>query len=53
MAWLLLRKDAGMSKEINFKQADRNAINGEDFYAQAVATMIGVVAALLGGLFAA
>lgn len=42
-----------MSKKIESKQADTNAINGEDFYAQAAATMIGVVAALLGGLFIA
>lgn len=42
-----------MSKEINLKKTNLNAMNGEDFYANAVATLIGVVAGLLGGLFIA
>lgn len=40
-----------MSKEINLNEARIAMMNSEDYYAQAIAAMIGVVAGLLGGLF--
>ncbi len=40
-----------MNNEINLKESRIDMMNGEDYYAQAAAAMIGVVAGLLGGLF--